>query len=263
MLRSLCRRSRRCEYYWTIILLVILVFLYTCLYNVYVGSDSQADVSYVTAVNRDPRRDQNSKDAISSSSTEKATVKKIFSEDISVRTSRESVASSATTTTIITGSSNPVAEHKVINKIEDKAVTEKDDPIMKMRELVDKMNKDEVVLNEDKFPSFDLVMIVQVHRRTEYLKMLVESLRNARDISKVLLVVSFDYYDEELFSVVDKIDICKVIILLFLVGWKINVYCQPCGCLHSPKHFCIFPKHFCIFQQSITGYESVAWPVLY
>ena len=85
------------------------------------------------------------------------------------------------------------------------------DPVMKMREIVSEINKNEVVLNDDKFPSFDLVMIIQVHRRLEYLKMLLESLRGARDISEVLLVVSFDYYDEELFSVVDKVDFCKVL----------------------------------------------------
>ena len=86
------------------------------------------------------------------------------------------------------------------------------DPVMKMRGIVSEINKNEVVLNDDKFPSFDLVMIIQVHRRLEYLKMLLESLRGARDISEVLLVVSFDYYNEELFSVVDKVDFCKVII---------------------------------------------------
>ena len=202
MLRVLCRRSRRCEYYWTIVLIVILVFLYTYLYNVYVGSDPPADTSYVAAVHRGPQRDQDSNEAISTSSIDKTTdgsYKKIFSENASVRTSTASVA---------TSDSNPQVEDKMI---EDKqAVTEEDDPIMKIREQVNKMNKDEIVLNDEKFPSFDLVMIVQVHRRTEYLKMLVESLRNARDISKVLLVVSFDYYDEELFSVVEKIEYCKV-----------------------------------------------------
>ena len=85
------------------------------------------------------------------------------------------------------------------------------DPVMKMREIVSEINKNEVVLNDDKFPLFNLVMIIQVHRRLEYLKMLLESLRGARDISEVLLVVSFDYYDEELFSVVDKVNFCKVI----------------------------------------------------
>ena len=208
----LCRRYRRCEYYWTIALLVTLVFLYTCLYSVHTGAKegqpedvvwrrSRRESEHVAAPYQGEDGDSDN-DAID----DRSLIRKAL------------VGSFASPATIITASSNPVAEHKVINKIEDKAVTEKDNTIMKMREQVDKMNKDEVVLNEDKFPSFDLVMIVQVHRRTEYLKMLVESLRNARDISKVLLVVSFDYYDEELFSVVDKIDICKVIILLFLVG---------------------------------------------
>ena len=87
------------------------------------------------------------------------------------------------------------------------------DPVIKMREIVSEINKNEVVLNDDKFPSFGLVMIIQVHRRIEYLKILLESLRDARDISEVLLVVSFDYYDEELFSVVDKVDFCKVIVI--------------------------------------------------
>ena len=86
------------------------------------------------------------------------------------------------------------------------------DPITKMKEHISEINENEVIINDDKFPPFDLVMIIQVHRRTEYLKMLLESLRDARDISEVLLVVSFDYYDEELFSIVEKVDFCKVII---------------------------------------------------
>ena len=214
----LCRRYRRCEYYWTATLLVTIVFLYICLYNVHTEVDQPEDVAGWRSRLESNRieaamRDGDSDDAIDGRRLRKAfsdSFKKKF--DKGVRTSTEPVASSTTTAT---GSNSPEqVEHEVIDKMEDKVVTVKDDPIMKMREQVDKMNKDEVVLNEDKFPSFDLVMIVQVHRRTEYLKMLVESLRNARDISKVLLVVSFDYYDEELFSVVDNIDICKVIILL-------------------------------------------------
>ena len=34
----LCRRYRHCEYYWTIALLVTLVFLYTSLYKVHTGA---------------------------------------------------------------------------------------------------------------------------------------------------------------------------------------------------------------------------------
>ena len=93
----------------------------------------------------------------------------------------------------------------------DDKVTADHNAILKMREEINAINNDEVILNDNKFPPFELVVIVQVHRRTEYLKMLLESLREARDINTVLLVISLDYYDVELFSVVDKIDFCKVI----------------------------------------------------
>ena len=219
----LCRRYRRCEYYWTIVLLVILVFLYAYLYNVRIGSKEgqPGGQAYLSdAVWRRSRREtihdagvyqgQGSNDTIDGRRLRKTIVsslKKKLSK--TMRTSPESFASDVASSPT-TPDSNPQVEDKMI---EDKqAVTEEDDPIMKIREQVNKMNKDEIVLNDEKFPSFDLVMIVQVHRRTEYLKMLVESLRNARDISKVLLVVSFDYYDEELFSVVEKIEYCKVML---------------------------------------------------
>ena len=97
------------------------------------------------------------------------------------------------------------------------------DPIIRMREQVNEINEKEVIINDEKFPAFDLVMIIQVHRRTEYLKMLLESLRNAGDISKVLLVVSFDYYDEQLFSIVEKVDFCKVM-TSFIMSYIIMSY---------------------------------------
>ena len=97
------------------------------------------------------------------------------------------------------------------------------DPIIRMREQVNEINEKEVIINDEKFPAFNLVMIIQVHRRTEYLKMLLESLRNAGDISKVLLVVSFDYYDEQLFSIVEKVDFCKVM-TSFIMSYIIMSY---------------------------------------
>ena len=225
MVFLLCRRYRRCEYYWTIVLLVTLVFLYAYLYNVRIGSkeDHPGGQAYLSDVVWRPRsrretihdtgvyQGQDSNDPIDGGRlrTIVSSLKKKLSK--TMRTSPELFASDVTSSPT-TSDSNPQVEDKMM--IEDKqAVTEKDDPIMKMREQVNKMNKDEIVLNDDKFASFDIVMIVQVHRRAEYLKMLVESLRNARDISKVLLVVSFDYYDEELFSVVEKIEFCKVMLL--------------------------------------------------
>jgi len=85
--------------------------------------------------------------------------------------------------------------------------------LLKLRDQVATLNEKETVLNAGKYPPLGpdgLVMIVQVHRRTEYLKILIESLGNVRDIEKVLVVFSFDYYDKELFDIVEKITFCKV-----------------------------------------------------
>ena len=75
------------------------------------------------------------------------------------------------------------------------------------------LNQQEKILNSDRFPplaSDDIVLIVQVHKRLGYLKQLLESLRAARDIDKVLLVVSHDYYYDEMNQLVETVEFCKV-----------------------------------------------------
>lgn len=51
----------------------------------------------------------------------------------------------------------------------------------------------------------------KVHQRIKYLRHLIISLAQARDISKTLLVFSHDFYDEEINDLVQSIDFCKVI----------------------------------------------------
>ena len=82
-----------------------------------------------------------------------------------------------------------------------------------LRERLVSLNKEEKILNSDKFPplaSNDIILIVQVHKRLGYLKQLLDSLRAARDIDKVLLVVSHDYYYDEMNQLVETVDFCKV-----------------------------------------------------
>ena len=92
-------------------------------------------------------------------------------------------------------------------------VTDNYESLLKLRDIVGTLNERETILNSDLYPPLGpdgLVMIVQVHKRTEYLKMLVESLSKVRGIENVLLVFSFDYYDKQLLAVVEKITFCKV-----------------------------------------------------
>lgn len=51
---------------------------------------------------------------------------------------------------------------------------------------------------------------LQVHTRITYLRHLIVSLAQARDIDKTLLVFSHDYYDEDINDLVQSIDFCKV-----------------------------------------------------
>ena len=76
-----------------------------------------------------------------------------------------------------------------------------------------RLNHKQRVLNADKFPPLSndgLVLIVQVHRRENYLKQLFESLKKAKGIENVLLVISHDYYYDDMNAMVESVDFCRV-----------------------------------------------------
>lgn len=82
-----------------------------------------------------------------------------------------------------------------------------------LRDKLVKLNQDERILNADRFPplaSDGLVIIIQAHKRVGYLRQLFDSLKAAQDIDKVLLVVSHDYYYEEMNDLVESVDFCRV-----------------------------------------------------
>ena len=60
-----------------------------------------------------------------------------------------------------------------------------------------------------------IVIVVQVHKRITYLRHLIVSLAQARDISKTLLIFSHDFYDEEINELVQSIDFCKVMQIFY------------------------------------------------
>lgn len=60
-----------------------------------------------------------------------------------------------------------------------------------------------------------LINILQIHDRITYLRHLIVSLAQARGISQALLVFSHDYYDEEINSLVQSVDFCKVIQIFY------------------------------------------------
>lgn len=83
-----------------------------------------------------------------------------------------------------------------------------------VREFVRKLNSEEKIKNLDKFPHHltekSMVIIVQVHNRPDYFAHLLRSLSKARGIESALLVISHDFYNEYINSLVDAINFCKV-----------------------------------------------------
>jgi hypothetical protein len=87
------------------------------------------------------------------------------------------------------------------------------DSIQILRDRLNKANREQVVLNADKYPALasdGIVLIVQVHRREGYLEQLFNSMRNVRGIEKVLLVISHDYYYDDMMKLVQTVDFCRV-----------------------------------------------------
>lgn len=105
--------------------------------------------------------------------------------------------------------------------------TKNDQPIVKLdkygnsedlRDIVKRLNNDQRIWNLRMFPKRSkdsIVIVVQVHKRSNYLTKLVNSLRNAKGISDALLVVSHDFYSSKINSIVRSIDFCQVMQIFF------------------------------------------------
>lgn len=77
-------------------------------------------------------------------------------------------------------------------------------------------NYKQCVHNADEFPGEPrLVLVVQVHNRPEYLKLLVRSLERAAEVHGFLLIFSHDYFSEEIDAIVRGITFCKVLQIYF------------------------------------------------
>ena len=87
------------------------------------------------------------------------------------------------------------------------------DSLNLLQTLLHRLNAEQRIQNSDKFPPFSessLVLVVQAHRRDGYLRQLFNSLRNVRGIEDILLVISHDYYYDDMMKLVQSVDFCRV-----------------------------------------------------
>ncbi|XP_050069485.1 alpha-1,6-mannosyl-glycoprotein 2-beta-N-acetylglucosaminyltransferase isoform X1 [Anopheles maculipalpis] len=84
--------------------------------------------------------------------------------------------------------------------------------------MIHRYNDQQTVLNEDIYGPLQndsVIIVVQVHKRITYLRHLIVSLAQARDISRTLLVFSHDHYDDDINDLVQSIDFCKVMQIFY------------------------------------------------
>lgn len=58
-------------------------------------------------------------------------------------------------------------------------------------------------------PKF-MVILIQVHSRLNYLKELINSLRETRNINETLVIFSHDIFDQDINKLIESIDFCAV-----------------------------------------------------
>ncbi|CAH4033088.1 alpha-1,6-mannosyl-glycoprotein 2-beta-N-acetylglucosaminyltransferase isoform X1 [Pieris brassicae] len=87
-----------------------------------------------------------------------------------------------------------------------------------IRRAIELINEAQTIYNEDIFGPVQndtIIIAIQVHTRLTYLRHLIVSLAQAKDIDRTLLVFSHDYYDEEINSLVRSIDFTKVMQIFY------------------------------------------------
>lgn len=88
--------------------------------------------------------------------------------------------------------------------------------VPEMTKSVFNANYKQFVLNANTFPGDpQLVLVIQVHNRPEYLKILIKSLAKASEVQTFLLIFSHDYFSEEINAIVQGITFCKVLQIYF------------------------------------------------
>ncbi|XP_014248655.1 alpha-1,6-mannosyl-glycoprotein 2-beta-N-acetylglucosaminyltransferase isoform X2 [Cimex lectularius] len=86
-------------------------------------------------------------------------------------------------------------------------------PIPEILRNIYKYNNAQTVHNEDIFGPIQndtLIIVIQIHTRIVYLRHLIVSLAQARDIDTTLIVFSHDYYDPEANELVQSVDFARV-----------------------------------------------------
>ena len=82
-----------------------------------------------------------------------------------------------------------------------------------LQKTIQLINEKQEILNFEIFGPLlanDLVVVIQVHNRVQYLSALIESLERTKGINQTLLIFSHDFFDPQINSIITSIKFCKV-----------------------------------------------------
>lgn len=92
--------------------------------------------------------------------------------------------------------------------------------VLELQKTIAQLNELEQVFNAERYTDFSstegLVIIVQVHNRIGYVRQLIESFKRAKDVDKIILIFSHDYYSKPINDLIKSISFCKVRLRYFI-----------------------------------------------
>lgn len=90
--------------------------------------------------------------------------------------------------------------------------------IAEIRRKIERANTEQKVYNEEAFgplASDAPIIVIQVHTRLTYLRHLIVSLAQAKDIEQALLVFSHDIWHPDINYLVQSVDFCRVMQIFY------------------------------------------------
>lgn len=87
-----------------------------------------------------------------------------------------------------------------------------------IQEFIKKHNQEQKILNLDQYGALEQnasVIVVQVHDRLNYLRIVIDSLAKAKGIERALVIFTHDIYDEAINQIVQNIKFCKVLQIFY------------------------------------------------
>ncbi|KAL0121888.1 hypothetical protein PUN28_006996 [Cardiocondyla obscurior] len=102
--------------------------------------------------------------------------------------------------------------------------------IAEIRHKIERANADQKVYNEEAFgplASDAPIIVIQVHTRLTYLRHLIVSLAQAKDIEQALLVFSHDIWHPDINYLVQSVDFCRVMQIFYPHSIQIHPHTFP------------------------------------